>query len=78
MSIVENVYWKEFGLIFFVWVVFLGLQISKVGFVPKTLELVVMQLFELNLLVVLVTESYNNMLNSVLGGESVAGRKLGR
>nr|GMC49047.1 sulfite exporter TauE/SafE family protein 3-like [Ipomoea batatas] len=30
VSILENVYWKEFGLIFFVWVVCLGLQISKI------------------------------------------------
>ncbi|XP_019197044.1 PREDICTED: uncharacterized protein LOC109190899 [Ipomoea nil] len=29
VSVLENVYWKEFGLIFFVWVVCLGLQISK-------------------------------------------------
>ncbi|RZC15609.1 Sulfite exporter TauE/SafE family protein 3 isoform B [Glycine soja] len=29
MSIIENVYWKEFGLLVFVWVSFLALQIAK-------------------------------------------------
>ncbi|KAI9191416.1 hypothetical protein LWI28_008277 [Acer negundo] len=29
VSILENVYWKELGLLVFVWVAFLGLQISK-------------------------------------------------
>ncbi|XP_010472595.1 PREDICTED: uncharacterized protein LOC104752213 isoform X2 [Camelina sativa] len=29
VSILENVYWKELGLLVFVWVVFLALQISK-------------------------------------------------
>ncbi|KAG7567770.1 Transmembrane protein TauE-like [Arabidopsis thaliana x Arabidopsis arenosa] len=29
VSIIENVYWKELGLLVFVWVVFLALQISK-------------------------------------------------
>ncbi|KAK3212935.1 hypothetical protein Dsin_017641 [Dipteronia sinensis] len=31
VSILENVYWKELGLLVFVWVAFLGLQISKVS-----------------------------------------------
>lgn len=30
VTILENVYWKELGLLVFVWVAFLGLQISKV------------------------------------------------
>jgi uncharacterized membrane protein YfcA len=30
VSIIENVYWKELGLLVFVWIVFLALQISKV------------------------------------------------
>ncbi|KAF7830135.1 sulfite exporter TauE/SafE family protein 3 [Senna tora] len=30
VTIFENVYWKEFGLLVFVWVAFLGLQIAKV------------------------------------------------
>ncbi|CAH9076813.1 unnamed protein product [Cuscuta europaea] len=29
VTIIENVYWKEFGLLCFVWVAFLALQISK-------------------------------------------------
>ncbi|PRQ27481.1 putative transmembrane protein TauE [Rosa chinensis] len=29
ISLVENVYWKEFGLLVFVWVAFLALQIAK-------------------------------------------------
>ncbi|XP_078439163.1 sulfite exporter TauE/SafE family protein [Wolffia australiana] len=29
VSIMENVYWKELGLLVFVWIAFLGLQISK-------------------------------------------------
>lgn len=29
VSIIENVYWKEFGLLCFVWVAFLALQITK-------------------------------------------------
>lgn len=32
VSIIENVYWKELGLLVFVWIVFLALQISKVNF----------------------------------------------
>ncbi|WZZ40933.1 hypothetical protein YC2023_037192 [Brassica napus] len=30
VSIIENVYWKELGLLVFVWVVFLALQIAKI------------------------------------------------
>jgi hypothetical protein len=29
-SIWKNIYWKEFGLLAFVWVAFLGLQVAKV------------------------------------------------
>ena len=31
VSIIENVYWKELGLLVFVWIVFLALQIAKVS-----------------------------------------------
>lgn len=30
VTILENVYWKEFGLLAFVWVAFLAIQIAKV------------------------------------------------
>nr|GMC77881.1 sulfite exporter TauE/SafE family protein 3-like [Ipomoea batatas] len=35
VSIIENVYWKEFGLLCFVWVSFLALQIIKVLFLSS-------------------------------------------
>lgn len=31
VSVFENVYWKELGLLVFVWVAFLALQIAKVS-----------------------------------------------
>jgi len=32
VNILENVYWKEFGLLLFVWLAFLGIQIAMVGY----------------------------------------------
>lgn len=49
VSIIENVYWKELGLLVFVWVVFLALQISKVKyfFLPNIL----IHMYQLSILV---------------------------
>jgi len=32
VTVIENVYWKEFGLLAFVWVSFIAVQIAKVCF----------------------------------------------
>lgn len=73
----ENVCWKEFGLLSFVWIAFLVLQIGKVfisyrfGFVP---------MYSVNLLThwrcMFEIELHIYLLGMVLGGELVAGSYL--
>ena len=36
VTVLENIYWKELGLLTFVWVAYLALQIAKVVFLSSS------------------------------------------
>ncbi|KAL5127920.1 Sulfite exporter TauE/SafE family protein 3 [Glycine soja] len=69
VSMLENVYWKEFGLLVFVWVSFLGIQIAMS--VPWNLS----NLTPKHFLLVMATEPDKQMFNNILGTEHVADKK---
>ena len=77
VTVWENVCWKELGLLCFVWIAFLVLQISKVMFILLYLWFKYFQ--NMNYLGVtdkiwlLVTESYSYLYSSILGVELIAG-----
>jgi hypothetical protein len=76
VTILQNIYWKELGLLVFVWVSYLAVQIAKVFF-PFLSKIIVSYHIspynKLKVVISLATELYSPMFNNFLGIKLVAG-----
>lgn len=79
VNIIENVYWKEFGLLVLVWVAFLAIQIAMVCYFSVNVFFITI-LFLINFtqtfLLTMLTEPNNQMFYNILGIQHLAGKIL--
>lgn len=88
VPMLQNIHWKELGLLVYVWVGFLAIQIAKVNrfgskrFPKTSLEsqsdrfLGQRKLIFLALILILCAEIHTGLLGRVLGSQWVAGKKI--